>query len=285
MAGMLAAAGYHVLAIDMDPQGNLGRDLGYLATGQSDHGRSLFGAVTGGTSLRPLCEVRPGLDVIAGGEMVDDMTGALYARGVRGESVAGAVRDAVASLASDYDIVFIDCPPGNRPLQKMALTAAHWVVIPTRADEASLDGLAKVAELFTSIRSEDNPGLELLGVVLFGVGSQSRRISQRARTAISDDLGDSTLLFKSEIRHVEGPAQDCRRLGRLVHEIEADLGAAKAARLAWLRARRGDGAGKHRPDPDAVSQLAASAPGLAGDYQRLAEELVTRIADRQQVPA
>lgn len=286
LAGLFAAAGYRTLAIDMDPQGNLGRDLGYVD--RSDRGDAMFRAVTSGVPLVPLRDVRPGLDVVPGGELVEDMAATLYSRGTRGQTVTAAVHDAVAPLANDYDLVFIDCPPGNRPLQQMALTTARFVVIPTKADDASLDGLVQVAQLFTSVRDEFNPGLELLGVVLFGIGARSRRIAETARTTITRDLGDAQLVFDAEIRHVEGPAQDCRRLGKLVHEVEAQLPEAQKLRFAMLRARgAATGSGKHRPDPEsvaAVQALAASAPHLAGDYHRLAEELHGRIAARSAVP-
>lgn len=285
LAGLFAAAEYRVLAVDMDPQGNLGRDLGYLD--RSDGGHALFAAVMApGAPLEPLREVRPGLDVICGGELIEDLSSALTARSQRGKETAGAVRDQLAPLASDYDVILVDCPPGNRVLQQQALSAAHYALIPTRSDEASLDGLVRVAELFTAVRSSTNPGIELLGVVLFGVGSRARRIAEAARSAVARDLGDPSLVFATEIRHVEGPAQDCRRLGRLVHEIEAELPDAQRARLSWLRARRGKGTGKHRPDPESVAAvvtLAASAPHLAGDYQRLAEELLERLARMSEV--
>jgi cellulose biosynthesis protein BcsQ len=272
----------------MDPQGNLGRDLGYLDAGKSDDGRSLFNAVTTGAELVPLRGVRENLDVIAGGDLVEDMAATLYARGSRGQSVTSAVRDALAPLAQDYDLVFLDCPPGNRALQQMALAAAHFVVIPTKADDASLDGLVQVAKLFTSVRDDTNPGLELLGVVLFGIGTRSRRIALHARSTVARDLGDPDLVFDTEIRHVEGPAQDCRRLGKLVHEVEAQLVQDRKLRFQMLRAARATGEGKHRPDPEsveAVQMLAASAPHLAGDYQLLAEELTARVQTRMQVPA
>jgi cellulose biosynthesis protein BcsQ len=217
------------------------------------------------------------------------MAATLYARGTRGQSVTSAVRDALAPLAADYDLVLLDCPPGNRALQQMALAAAHFVVIPTKADDASLDGLVQVAKLFTSVREEINPSIELLGVVLFGIGTRSRKIAQRARSTITRDLGDPELVFDSEIRHVEGPAQDCRRLGRLVHEIEVQLAHDRKLRFQMLRANRAaKGEGKHHPDEEsvaAVEALAASAPHLAGDYQRLAEELTGRVQARLQVPA
>jgi cellulose biosynthesis protein BcsQ len=281
VGGLLAAADYRVLCVDMDPQGNLGRDLGYLD--RSDGGQGLAAAVIagGGASPEPLRDVRPGLDVICGGEHIEDLSGVLASRINRGRGgIEVEVRDRLAPLAGDYDVVLIDCPPGNRPLQQQALTASHYALIPVRSDDASLDGLVRVAELFAAVRETHNPGIELLGVVLFGVGSRSRRIAEAARGAVARDLGDPSLVFGAEIRHVEGPAQDCRRLGRLVHEIEADLPDAQRARFAWLRARRGEGGGKHRPDPESVAaatQLAASAPHLAGDYQRLAEELLGRL--------
>lgn len=279
LAGLFAAADYRVLAVDMDPQGNLGRDLGYLE--QSDRGEALFSAVmTGRGPLKPLREVRPRLDVICGGEYIEDLASALAARGQRGQETTRAVRDQLAPLAGDYDLILLDCPPGGRLLQQQALAATHYTLIPARSDDASLDGLVRVAELFTAVRESSNPDIQLLGVVLFGIGSRARRIAEGARSAIARDLRDASLVFDTEIRHVEGPAQDCRRLGRLVHEIEAELPAAQRARLAWLRARRGEGRGKHRPDPDslaAAATLAASAPHLAGDYQRLAEELLGRL--------
>ena len=285
LAGLFAAAEYRVLAVDLDPQGNLGRDLGYVTA--SDGGRGLLGAVmTPGAPLSALRDVRPSLDVICGGEYLEDLSGALAARGLRGQETSRAVRDQLVPLAGDYDLILIDCPPGNRPLQQQALCAAHYALIPTRSDDASLDGLVRVAELFTAVRETANPGIELLGVVLFGVGSRARRIAEVARGAVARDLGDATLVFDTEIRHVEGPAQDCRRRGRLVHEIEAELPEARRARFAWLRARRGQGSGKHRPDPESVAattSLATSAPHLAGDYQRLAEELLGRLTKMSEV--
>lgn len=276
--GLVADAGYRVLAVDMDPQGNLGRDLGYLAGGRSDQGHALFQAVTSGQELKPLRGVREGLDVVAGGEWLEDMAGTLFARGVRGESVTRAVGSQLAPLAGGYDLVLLDCPPGNRHLQQMALAAARFVVIPTRADDASLDGLVRVAELFRAVRDSDNPDLELLGVVLFGIGSRSRRIAAGARDTVAADLGDPDLVLEPTIRYVEAPAQDCRQRGQLVHELEASAASAQRDRLEWLRRRK---AGKHRSDAeDRPAPAAASAPGLAQDYQDLAAELTSRITRR-----
>ena len=72
VGGLLAAGENRVLLVDMDPQGNLSRDLGYADA--SDHGKGMFDAVMSGTPLAPLTDVRPGLDVVAGGARLEDLS-------------------------------------------------------------------------------------------------------------------------------------------------------------------------------------------------------------------
>lgn len=283
LSGLIAAAGYRVLAIDLDPQGNLARDLGYKNTPDNDDGLALFSAVTTGQQLRPVTGVRDGLDIVCGGGRIAEMVGALHSRTARGVATATAVHDAVAPIAENYDLLLIDCPPGEQQLQQMALTAAEFALIPTKSDSASLDGLVKVAELFGAVRATTNPDLQLLGVVLFGIGVSAKRIAQAARDAVARDLGSSDLVFDARIRHVEGAAVNTRDLGRLVHEIEAELPQAQKTRLAALRDRRAGG--KHRADDDGGPRLAASASGLAEDYAALAKEVTDRIAAASGVTA
>lgn len=278
LGGLFAAAGLRVLIVDADPQGNAGRDLGYLAEGLSDEGRAMFAAVTLGTKIEPLRGVRDNLDVICGGDLTAEMVGTLVTRGRRTGDTSGALRNALAPLADQYDLVFIDCPPGDQALQVMALTAARYVIIPTTSDEASIDGLGRVARLFAEIQSTSNPELELLGIAPFRIGSRSERIATELRDSVASTGLDPALLFTARIRGVEGPAQSCRKAGKLVHELEADLPAARARRLAWLR--DGHGGGRHRPEV-----VAESTPGLADDYQRLAMEVSDRMTSAALAPA
>lgn len=270
LGGLFAAAGLRVLLVDADPQGNAGRDLGYLAAGRSDDGRSLFAAVTLGQPIEPLKGVRHNLDVVCGGELTAEMVGTLATRGRRTGDTTGALRDALAPIAGDYDLILIDCPPGEQVLQVMALTASRFVIIPTTSDEASIDGLGRVARLFDDIQSTTNPELELLGIAPFRVGSRSERIAAELRDSIVSTGLDPELLFAARIRGVEGPAQSCRKMGKLVHELEAELPEARARRLAWLR--DGREGGRHR-----AKVVAESTPGLADDYQRLAMEVSDRM--------
>ncbi|MDQ1539049.1 MAG: chromosome partitioning protein [Actinomycetota bacterium] len=271
LAGLFAAAGYRTLAVDLDPQGNLGNDLGYLGAGLGDEGHGLQAAVLSGGAPPVIAEVRPGLDVVAGGEALHDLVAVLQARRMTGRGGGTeALAASLGNIAGQYEATLLDCPPGTDVLQAGALEAARWVLVPTKTDDASRAGLRDVAKRFTAAR-QHNPDLELLGVVLFGVTSSARRVMRQAREALTSDLGDESVVFTAAIRHVEAAAVDARSRGQLVHELERDF----LAGPPWWERRR---------NPEAhAGPLAASASSLAGDYERLADEVLTRIS--QEVPA
>ena len=172
VAGLAAAAGYNVLAIDLDPQGNLSRDLGYVQLAGGRPAAPLMSALADRGKLAPLPGVRPNLDVIAGGEDLEDWSALASSWRSRGRQPDAALDVALRDLAPRYDLILLDCPPGNRELQLLAVHAARWALVPVRADEASLDGMIRVATLFQGV-AQYNPDLQLLGVVLFGIESRA----------------------------------------------------------------------------------------------------------------
>lgn len=265
LAGLYAEAGYRTLAVDLDPQGNLGTDLGYLGAGLSDDGKGLARAVFAGTALSPLRDVRPKLDVVPGGDQLHDLVAVLLSRREKGRGGAEDLALCLASVAADYDVILLDCPPGSDVLQESALAAARWVLVPTKTDDASRAGLRDVARRFVAARA-GNPDLGLLGVVIFGVGSTARRVLRQAREALEQDLGGAAPVLQASIRHVEAAAVDARGRGQLVHELERDVHAAPR----WYERLRGT--------PGAQQEtLASSAGSLAADYQALAEEVLERL--------
>ncbi|MDP9407137.1 MAG: ParA family protein [Actinomycetota bacterium] len=272
VAGLAALAGHRVLAVDLDQQGNLARDLGYEVT----DGERLLQAFVSGQPAPILPSVRTNLDVIPGGPAVADLLGIAFARSGRGgQDLSDLLYASLAPVVGDYDLVLVDTPPGERLLVEAALVVASYVVIPTRADDASLDGLERVAERCLAARQR-NPELTLLGVCVFGVGARARRLTQSVRDVIAEMVGDAAPVFDAQIRHAESAAVDARRQGLLVHELETAAAAARKGRLAALRARR-------RPDDDLLTRDASA---LAGDYEELAREIVARIGQLEAaVPA
>lgn len=255
LAGVLAVAGYRVALVDFDPQGNVLDDLGLTDTEVDDQGAGLAAALTGRGPLTLSPSGRERLDVVVSGEILAQV-----------DIDPGDLDETLADVVADHDLVIIDCPPGYPRLQRAALTAARWVLIPTRADSASIRGLRAVARLFTEVRGDTNPDVELLGVVLADIGSQSRRVLRGTRDKVSALFGRDDAMLLSTIRHAEVPSLDARDLGRLAHELDRDTYAGLAA--------------GQLPTPSGPRRYPASAPGVAGDHQRLAAEVAQRLAER-----
>lgn len=267
VAGIAADAGYRVLLIDLDPQGNLSVDLGVAQ--HSDSGSAMLTAIAGGRDLEvSLPAARNNVDLVSGGERLDDLTGLLFSRAQRGVQVLDALAGPLANLAasSQYDLVLIDCPPGESSLQLLALGAARWLVVPTRGDAASLQGMARIAARVVEARAV-NPGLELLGVALFDVPSAATRLRREVAAQIEQALGGVAPLFKSTIRHSIA-ASDARGRGLLIHEFASVVG----GEPFWKALREG-----RKP------QSPGSAPALAGDYAALVHELLIRIDELERL--
>lgn len=270
LAGLVAAAGYQVLTVDADPQGNLRRDLGYT----SFDGQNLATAIQNGVPLAPLRNVRPNLDCIPGGGALYDLPATYISRMARGQSLSG-LRGALDSVRPDgpahatYDLVLIDTPPGEPVLQDVVFSAADYLIIPTRSDDASLDGLVAVATRFAAARSA-NPDLTLLGVLLFGVRAGSKRLRTTVREALEDTLDGAAPVFEASIRYLESAAVDMRRHGMLPHELEQGQLRERTRRLSRLRTGAKASAGG--------DLLSRDASGLAGDYAALGREVLETIA-------
>ncbi len=272
LAGEVAAAGRQVLVVDTDPQGNLGRDLGY---GQQD-GNSLGLAITHGLPLDVSRGVRERLDVVSGGPALWDVAPAFTSRGARGAALPG-LRPAIDKVrpdgtGDDYDLVLVDTPPGEPILQELVFAASDYLIIPTRSDEASLDGLVVVAQRFAAARAV-NPALTLLGVVLFGVRAGSTRLITRVRAALEDTLGGAAPVFGTSIRYLESAAVDMRSRGLLPHELEQVHREDTSARIKRLRK------GMTANTADSLLSRDSSAAGLAADYAALAAEMMAAIAE------
>ena len=265
VGALLATSGWKVLLVDMDPQGNLGLDLGYRHGARDDDGSALAQSLMFGSLLSPLKDVRPNLDVIPGGAELDQAAAGLIAQGSKDGSKAKlALARSLAPIAANYDIIFIDCPPGNEPLQVAALGAASYVVVPTKTDKAGREGLIGVAKRLDTV-IDVNPNLDLLGVIITATSSTATNVHRTTREAITETFGTDDVLFNGMVRHAEAPAQAARDRGVLVHELEEQVKAAPK----WYEVLKGTAeAGQSQP---------RSAASVAEDLYQIAHELVARL--------
>lgn len=76
------------------------------------------------------------------------------------------LKDALATVRNDFDIVVIDTPPTLGIMTVNALVAATHLLIPIQASYYALEGTDDLLETLERIRQRPNPTLELLGVVI-----------------------------------------------------------------------------------------------------------------------
>jgi cellulose biosynthesis protein BcsQ len=270
LGGIAANSGWRTLIVDLDAQGNLGRDLGYYDTAGNDHGAALAAAIVTRRAPERLRDVRPNLDVIPAGRETPTAEAALAARRSADPHAVGLLADVLAPLAADYDLLLCDCPPATHaPMVEAALVAARFLLIPTFRDEGSLDGLERMGDKVTRIRGDGlNPDLELLGVAMLNF--PPRGIDTRdVRAELVADLGDD-LVFATVVRENANAAAHARKLGVLQYEYEI----AAANQEPWYKQRN-------------TRRFSRSATGLSADYQALADEILSRFVARshQAAPA
>lgn len=268
LAALYAAAGYRVLAVDLNRQANLSDDLGYRGTAIDDQGSGLLMALIAGQPLQPVeAPGRPGLDVVPGGVRLHDLTAVMTGR-VQTEGAAWqrALARVLAPVAGAYDLVLIDTPPENTLLIDLALGAARWLLMPTRTDAGGLVGMQLLAERFTVARRVNAP-LGLLGVVLFGTSRTARAIHASVREQVEAAFGlPSSPMLTAMIGHSERIANQSRARGRVAHELESDA----ASQPAWWESlRRGE---------RVQGRIPPTASNVAEDYRRLAAEVLDRLA-------
>ncbi|ACA20630.1 Cobyrinic acid ac-diamide synthase [Methylobacterium sp. 4-46] len=139
LAADLAAEGFRVLVIDLDPQGHAGFGFGLAAR----LGR--------GNSHAPLLGRRVDLREAVLRSEEDEVDLLPADRGFDGQITAQGIRcldDALWPLRADYDLMLIDVPPAAAALTVCALMASDGVVIPTTLDPLGLEGVRQFARSY-----------------------------------------------------------------------------------------------------------------------------------------
>lgn len=272
LAGVAAHSGWRVLLVDLDPQGNVGQDLGYAGDPADDAGQGLLQAIVTGQPVEPAIKsARPHLDVVPAGTCTADLEHLLAGRKSRDDVAAvTSVAKALDPLRERYNVILFDCQPATHSvLVEAALAAAHFLVIPTFRDASSLQGLEKMAAKFREVRHRYNPILELLGVALLNFNPRGVRLGV-VKDELELALAGLAPVFQSFVRENANAADHARDLGVLMHEYEEAKLRQDSENPWWERVRTG------RKD----RVFSKSAGDLAQDYQNLAEEILGRLAER-----
>jgi chromosome partitioning protein len=162
LATSLALEGHRVLAVDIDPQGNLTSGLGLR--GQRGEGGTVYEALLTDTPS-DACLLPTRVDHLVLIPADRNLTGAEIEL-VSMPAREHRLRRLLEPLRARFDLILIDCPPSLGLLTLNALVAADAVLIPLHCEYFALEGLADLVGTLRRVRGGLNPSLDIEGVLL-----------------------------------------------------------------------------------------------------------------------
>lgn len=186
LAQAAQAAGFRVLAIDLDPQGNLSRCLGMKRQGRS------FELLTGEITAAEALEQSPqGMSVIASSA---DLSALPDSKGA-----ALRLRKALVPIKDDFDFIFIDTAPDIGVLTMNALACATAVLIPQETDSGSVFGLHHIGNMLESVKKK-NPELSFVGIIVTRFDPRPK-INKHLQGIIADRAKDFNAVYLGAVRN------------------------------------------------------------------------------------
>ena len=201
-------AGLSVLAVDLDPQGNLSDYFDAEPDVEPTIADVLTGAATAPDAVHD--DLIPANLQLAGVE--------LQLAGKMGRELT--LRKALRDLDGRYDVILVDCPPNLGLLTVNALVACDHALLSAEAQYFALQGVEQALEVIELARDGLNPDLQWLGVV-FNIADMRTVHSREAYDALHEHIGDK--LLGTVVRRSIAYAESAERAVSIL-EHRPDLG-------------------------------------------------------------
>lgn len=153
---VLAGKGKNVLAVDLDPQGNLSFSLG-----ADDDYYTIHDVLLSNVSIHeaiiktPVCDMLSSNILLSGIELELKEKGREY-----------ILRDKLELIQKFYDYIIIDTPPALGILTINAYTACDDLIIPMTPEILSLQGISQLKDTIIAVKNYYNAKLCLKGILL-----------------------------------------------------------------------------------------------------------------------
>ena len=180
VAAALALQGLKVLVIDLDPQGNASTALGVEHRPGTP---SSYEVLIGEIPLQEALQRSPHSERLYCVPATIELAGAeieLVSMVAREGRLRTALTELHSGDLSDFDYVFIDCPPSLGLLTINALVAAPEVLIPIQCEYYALEGVGQLLRTIEMVKAHLNPQLNVSTVILTMYDGRTRLADQVA---------------------------------------------------------------------------------------------------------
>jgi len=202
LAACLAAKGKKVLAVDMDPQGNMTSGLG---VDKDEAEKTIYDMIIGQAGIEEVIQkdVMGNLDILP--TNIDLSAAEIELIGV--ENKEFIVQKEVHKIRDRYDFVVIDCPPSLSMLTINAMTTADSVLVPIQCEYYALEGLSQLIHTVELVKERLNPVIEIEGVV-FTMYDARTNLSLQVVENVKDNLEQNIYktIIPRNIRLAEAPS-------------------------------------------------------------------------------
>jgi chromosome partitioning protein len=209
LADVLRRLGLDVLAIDLDPQGNLSDYFDTPPDATPTVADVLAGKVKAAEAVHD--GVIPASPILA--EVERSLSGKM------GRELV--LRKALKDARRRHDVILIDCPPALGLLTVNGLVAADWALISSEAQYFALQGVEGALEVVGQAKEYYNDDLEFLGVVL-NIADMRTTHSRQAFEQLKEHFPDQ--VFETVIRSSIAYAESAEK-GKSILDHRPDLGA------------------------------------------------------------
>ena len=202
LSASLASLGKKVLAIDMDPQGNMSSGLG---VDKNEVEKTVYDLIIGNIGIEECIyeEVIENLDVLPSN--IDLSAAEIELIGVDNKEYI--LRDEVNKVKEKYDFIIIDCPPALSMLTINAMTTSDSVLVPIQCEYYALEGLSQLIHTIELVQERLNPELEIEGVV-FTMYDARTNLSLQVVENVKDNLKQTIYktIIPRNVRLAEAPS-------------------------------------------------------------------------------
>jgi chromosome partitioning protein len=194
LGAALAADGFNVLLVDLDPQGNASTGLGVEV---SQRKYNTYDLLLGDVPLEDIVQESDveGLLIVPATTDLSSADIELISNEKRSFLFYDDMRQPDIDRYN-LDIILIDCPPSLNLLTVNAMISANSILVPLQSEFFALEGLSQLMLTIREVRQTANASLRIEGIVLTMYDSRNR-LSQQVEADARDNLGD--LVFKTII--------------------------------------------------------------------------------------